>query len=118
MRVEEATAKTETLRQSNLKTSLSGKMAEIITKKPSVDPKQLRSRIVDEIKVNVNPMSILKRNDNNKNTKNSSKIEASKATSDKKLRGKTSLLLLKKYKLKKPRAFTKNSVETAQLSSS
>ena len=61
LRIEEATVKTEALRQSKLKTSVSKDMAAILEKEPSLDPKNLQVLIDDRIAVKVNPSSILKK---------------------------------------------------------
>ena len=125
MRVEEATAKTETLRKSKLKSSLAAEMAEIIAQEPSVDPKQLRALIDDRIKVNVNPTSILKRSDKKKNNKKLSKNDSSEAASSaavknnkKNKQHNKSAATRKASTSKKAQGSHMNSVEIAQLSSS
>ena len=61
LRIEEATVKTEALRQSKIKTSVSKDMAAILEQEPSLDPKNLQVLIDDRIAAKVNPSSILKK---------------------------------------------------------
>ena len=82
LRIEEATTKTEALRQSKIKASVSKDMAAILDKEPSLDPKNLQVLIDDRIAVKVNPSSIIKKKHNTPPTGTNqrlSKKEKSKA---------------------------------------
>ena len=68
MRAEEATVKTEALRQSKLKTSVSKDMASILEKEPSLDPKSLQALIDDRITANK------KRDSDNDNTSHQNRL--------------------------------------------
>ena len=73
MRTEEAIVRTEALRHSKLKTSISKNMAEILEKEPSIDPKNIQALIDDRIKVSIKNNSGINKTPRQKNNSSMNK---------------------------------------------